>query len=127
MYSYPTSIPASWLLSGYGDAEADPGRLASETGTGRRQQGAVPSRARSPAGINSSWNESSLMVPQLGMLEELPQVDPKKKKKRMRLNLCAEQKQAHRLRKTYGYQRGQMWGAGVERGGLGTGGGRVLK
>ena len=41
------------------------------------------------------------MVPQLGMLEELPQVDPKKKKKRMRLNLCAEQKQAHRLGKTW--------------------------
>ena len=28
----------------------------------------------------------------------------------MQMNLFAEQKQTHRLKKTYGYQKGQVWG-----------------
>ena len=43
----------------------------------------------------------------------------KKKKKRIQMNLFAEQKQTHRLGKIYGYPRGQVRGWNGWTGGLG--------
>ena len=52
-------------------------------------------------------------------MTECPTFQVESKKKGIRMNLLAEQKQTHRLRKTYGYQTGQVQGEGGVDGGLG--------